>query len=70
MRRLWLSDGSKSCFHQKANVPLLQRGVDMKTYSVRLYIRTECPDDVRELIHDYTGRQTDVTIHKIEEVEA
>lgn len=40
----------------------------MKTFSVRLYIRAECADDARELIHDYTGEQTFVAIKKIEEV--
>ena len=41
----------------------------MKTYNVVLSIRAECPDDARELINDYTGQETDVEIHKVEEVE-
>lgn len=34
----------------------------MKTYKVNLYIRAECEADARELLEDYTGKETDIKI--------
>lgn len=42
----------------------------MKTYKVILEIRAECKDDAEELIQDYSGEETDISILKIEEVTA
>ncbi len=38
----------------------------MKTYEVSLTIRAECEADAKELLEDYTGKETDLTIKKME----
>ena len=40
----------------------------MKRYKVTLEISAECEDDANELIEDYTGKETDVTILSTEEI--
>ena len=37
----------------------------MKSYAVIMTIRAECESDAEELIQDYTGKETDVTIKSI-----
>ena len=41
----------------------------MKTYKVTMEIRAECQSDAEELINDYTGQETDVTIKEVELIE-
>jgi len=38
----------------------------MKTYRMVLLIRAECEDDARELIEEYSGKETDITIEGVE----
>ena len=40
----------------------------MNTYRIIMKIRAECPDDVRELIEEYTGQETDIEIKSIRRV--
>jgi len=39
----------------------------MKTYKVIMDIRAECESDALELINDYTGQETDISIISINE---
>lgn len=41
----------------------------MKTYLVVLKMRAECQSDAEELIEDFTGEETDVSIKVIHKIE-
>lgn len=41
----------------------------MKTFKVMLTLRAECESDARELLEDYTGRETDLEISEVTEAE-
>jgi len=40
----------------------------METYEVKLKIRAECEADARELLEDYSGRETDLRIVSVKRV--
>lgn len=41
----------------------------METYLVVMKIRAECKSDAQELILDYTGNETDISLEIVEKIE-